>query len=612
MRPLPTFLICLLLTILGLSAQEPGVSATLNPPEINLGEAAELQVSTTNLSDAEAPEIPKVEGLQIRLAGNQSSQQVNIVNGRMSSITTVTFVYHVIPMKAGDFTIAPISVKAKNQTFKSAALSLKVSAVTAPPPVPTMPGQPTSGAPAPSAAATEISFMKLSLPERGFYAGEQIPMTLKFYLRADVQGDPRLPEMSSQSFTMAPLGQNPDQGIEKINGVPYHVLTWNTTIGTVKSGDFPLSASMNLTVALPSPRTRQANNPFNDPFFDQIFNSGPQLEARQIRVTTPPLKVTILPLPEKDKPTAFSGAIGSFQIASSVSTNQLTVGDPVTVKTTLIGSGNFDRITDLAYSNPQGFKSYPPSVKFDPTDKTGFSGRKIFEQILVPQSREIREIPPLSFSYFDPEAGRYVSLKSEAIAVMVQPGSATPSLPASRTSVPTGSAPAPAAVDLVSNKLDLGNTRDSLSAFPQAVMVAALNVAAVLAALLCFFLARHRESYLRDPDRQRSHQAGQAVAASLSAMDRAISHSDTQGFFAAARASVQHRLSASLKITPSSITLQEIDASPRIPEGVRVTIRQLFETADATSYSGDRYESVQLQAWKKHTLNILKNLENLK
>jgi hypothetical protein len=81
---------------------------------------------------------------------------------------------------------------------------------------------------------------------------------------------------------------------------------------------------------------------------------------------------------------------------------------------TVAGTGNFDRVEAPVLSQAEGWKSYPPSAKFTPGASLG-QGRKVFEQALIARSGDKTSIPPLAFSFFDPETGKYQTLHSDPI-----------------------------------------------------------------------------------------------------------------------------------------------------------------------------------------------------
>jgi len=79
------------------------VTATLEPSDISVGEAAQLTVTVQGRS-ADEPQIPPVNGLDFQPVGQSS--QIQIINGAMSA--NVSYTYAVAATQSGSFTIPAI------------------------------------------------------------------------------------------------------------------------------------------------------------------------------------------------------------------------------------------------------------------------------------------------------------------------------------------------------------------------------------------------------------------------------------------------------------------------------------------------------------------------
>ena len=67
------------------------------------------------------------------------------------------------------------------------------------------------------------------------------------------------------------------------------------------------------------------NSPFSSPFFnDPFFGFG---REESLTVSLPIKEIEIKPLPISNRPSNFSGAIGSFEAIASVDTKQVEIGD---------------------------------------------------------------------------------------------------------------------------------------------------------------------------------------------------------------------------------------------------------------------------------------------
>src|ERR1700722_884457 len=74
------------------------ISQQIDPPEINLGDSANVTITIQNGSASDI-RLPNVDGLN--LAGRSAQSGITIINGAVSSSMSVTFA--LVPNHAGDF-----------------------------------------------------------------------------------------------------------------------------------------------------------------------------------------------------------------------------------------------------------------------------------------------------------------------------------------------------------------------------------------------------------------------------------------------------------------------------------------------------------------------------
>ncbi len=123
--------------------------------------------------------------------------------------------------------------------------------------------------------------------------------------------------------------------------------------------------------------------------------------------------ISINQLPTNNKPENFTGAIGDFKLNSSISNNEIEVGDPITLTMDIYGKGNFQRI-NIPKSDGIGedWKLYPESFNFKGTNNSNYSGVKSFQQILSPKEISINKMPSFKFTYFNPLDQKYLTLST--------------------------------------------------------------------------------------------------------------------------------------------------------------------------------------------------------
>ncbi len=601
----------------GAFADPPSVTAVLSNSDTAVGETVELQIKVTGPGDARPPEEISIDGLEIHSTG--TSRQFEMRNFATSS--SVTYNYTILPLKAGRFIIPPQTVFAGGKTLRTPELVLNVA---------DSPGRPTAtrpsrGAQTQSTNAGDMVFAELIVPNKTAYVGEIVPVQIRMGFDARVH--PRLvepPEITGQGFTAQKLQQS-SQNLETINGRPYEVVTFKTAITAARAGKFEIGpAKAKAQVVVPrrrnAPRSRSPfdlfdqDDPFSDPFFSNPFA---QLgERRDIQISSEPVALEVKPLPP-NAPPSFSGAIGSFTMATDAKPKNVQVGDPITVTTTISGRGNFDRVNAPMIEDERGWHKYPPSSKFTQDDEVGISGTKTFEMVLSPNEKK-QTLPVLAFSYFDPAKEKYMTLRSESVAITVEGGQPAPNMAAQPPlSPPASAAHARPPVATATRPQDIlyqltapSRTVESFEPmYTRHIFWAAQSVP--LAALLIFAGWKIRRARL-DNRQARRIAALQHEAAELLHKLRRDDASPREYY---AEASRVVRLKAALASGNRGIDPNVVDAETaantfKLDTDSRDRLRRLFEQNDEWQYSGTHNGPGRISPESRR--DVLELIENLK
>jgi len=618
--------VCALIIFAGGPAQGKAdfgdVSVLVEPQQIQLGDAAILAVQIIGERSGR-PSIPKVEGLRYIPMG-QSSQYQSI-NGRVSQITS--YLFQLEAEHAGDFTLPPVTatVNGRVRTSEPGHFSVLASgggARTRPPRAVLPP--PSAQAAKPDRAEhpkrlrpeerNQAAFIRVTPSQYRAYVGERVPVQMRAFFRHGLQATLNsLPVFQGDAFATQALTEKPQQTEEVLDGIPYAVLTWHTAMSAVKEGEYPVSAELDATLLIPeTSRRRQpfGRGFFDDDFFDSFF-AGTRQET--VRLTSIPKKMRVLPLPKKGRPTDFRGAVGHFNLSASANPKSGMVGDPIAIKMTIKGTGNFDRVSCPHMASSKGWRTYTPTDTFKPLDASGFEGRKTFEQAVIPLDAAIDRVPSLRFSYFDTKKERYVTLRTRPIQVNIDPdtkqarnassGNAVQMDSHSRATAGSESMPKPDGLAPI--HVGLGPMASSLSPIfenPWFVGAQGIPLGALFVGL---FLGRRNRRLRKDPSILRKREVRHAISQSVKEMDRAIAGHEVQGFFNACRRAAQERLGEVWCQAPESITLAEVKARlGRDAEGIQC----VFANADAVAYSGRTFSQDELQEFKDLLMKELKNL----
>ena len=399
------FFSILILTIDQVGAQV-SVTLSLDRSEATLADSIRLEVLVSGTRRSDAP--PVIEGLEtFHVTGGGSASRVEIINGRYSS--SVAYTYYLQPVKKGVFPVGPAKVKVDGKPAKSNTVTLKVV-----------------DADNVTGGDRNPVFLKASLSKEKAYVEEQVPYTLKLYLRADVS-DISLDLPEADEFTFRQL-EKPKESQTVHQGVTYRILEVSYAVAPLKAGALHIPpARMKLTVYGPQKRTRRGL--FEDPFFGGALRTG-----RPLTLVSESLALKVLPFPEKDKPNNFSGLVGSFTIGANLSTFETRVGESATLTVHLSGKGNVNRLPDLKMPEMEHLKIYADEPVFESkAGADGLSGSKTMKWALVPGKEGLYKIPAFSVGYFDPEAHTYRTAKTNPLALKVLPGNeeTNPTIPPS-------------------------------------------------------------------------------------------------------------------------------------------------------------------------------------
>ena len=556
-------LAALFVFLVALNSGAASFTASLDSDTIALGEQATLSLKFDGIQPQNAPTLPAVAGLRFQYVGPSSS--FSFINGQTSSSTTYNYI--VAPQRDGAFVIPGMRVDVNGQQFASLPLKLTVSKANAP-----------------SAAAvnsgSEVAFLKFTFPKNRVYVGEPEVGRLDLYLRDDVQnfGNFQLTGAPADGFSAGKTAELQNQrrraqvGNHVYTVIPLAVPLTAVRTGALTLGPFTASAA----VVLPS-QNRNGDWPFN------FFNQG---EQKQVTLATDPVSVECLPLPEQNKPANFTGAVGDFTMTVTAGPTNVTAGDPITVRVQIAGSGALDGVALPAQDAWRDFKTYPPTTKQETGDQFGFQGTKTFEQIISPQNSDVHELPPLTFSFFNPEDGQYHTLTQPAVPLVVKAAAASP-MPAiapSKNQAPENQTPQ----DILPVKESLGTlAKESVPLVVQPAFLAAQAVPA-LAFLTAFVWRKRADSLANNPRLRRQRAVAQLVHDGLNDLKKFAAANQPDEFFALLFRLLQEQLGERLDCPASAITenvVEENSILRRASETTRTDLRELFQLCNQARYA---------------------------
>ena len=587
------FVIVALLLPLCLRAQD--VAAGLSANQAQVGEPVQLMVTVRGARGADVPQTLAVKGLQINLAGR--STQFEMRNFKMSS--TLTYTYIVVPQVEGDFMIPPFDVQVEGKTARTQAMRLVVSGRS----VPQMPGLPQgqnaaplpSGPPPASANEGQPFFAELILSKKKVYVGEVVPVEFRFYFNSRIGGQVgEKPSFGGEGFTVQKFS-NAAKREQVVNETNYVVFSFQSAITAVKSGTLEIpEATLEARLQLPG----KAPQGLGDFFSNFPLPQGMFTDNREVTLKTKPVQIEVLPLPKDGRPEDFSGAVGKFTMDASVSPKKVSAGEPVTLKVTVSGQGNFEGMGAPALTGDEGWRSYPPSDKFQSTDAVGFTGEKTFEFALIARQDQTRT-PGVRFSYFDPATGKYAVLTQEPLAVDAKTGGAPPPVASGTPAASQSSTPALPAAPAATPDITAmaGGSASWTSLFFRKEFLIANASLAVAWLAICLSMALRKFA---------SSRAGRELARKKLVRDAfaSLKDADPSAFYEKARDYIYLRLNAG---ADDLAVAAKIDSSSLSPE-FKASLHRVLERHGQTKYAAGGAPPPSVEE-RQAAITILKELE---
>lgn len=410
-----TMVLVLFLASLAALAQE--VTLTVDAPgSAAAGERFRIIYSVNSTDGQFTP--PKFDPtFSVQGPQQSTSRNVQWVNGDVKTVSTTTLVYYVVAGTPGTYTIPAATFESRKVTVSSPEKQIVITAggsSQAAAGQGQQQGQSQSANTGESpSAGTDVS-MKILLSEREVYFGEPVTGTLKLYTRINLSGIQELRYPDFKGFLKEDIETPPLRSLETevIDGVQYGTgVIQRFVLYPQVSGELRIDPA-EMTV-LVQERTGTRDPFFDDPFFDNFFSSVSTVPRK---VATHPVTVRVKPLPEP-RPADFHGAVGSFTMESSISGTDAKLNDAITMTVTLRGTGNLNLAGEPVINFPQGIEKYDPKVTLRGGGTA--TGTKVFEYLLIPRNTGTFEIPPVSYSVFDPRQGKYVTLRAGGFSVSV-------------------------------------------------------------------------------------------------------------------------------------------------------------------------------------------------
>lgn len=353
-----------------------------------------------------------VDGISVIFGPSTSrSSSMQIVNGKTTSSSSITFTYMVEAVKEGTFTIPAATVVVDNEKLISNSLRIQVLP---PDKKSSSAGQ---GGSSQASSSTSVSsddlFVRVTASKTNVYEQEALLLTYKIYYTVALRGfeNAKLPDFNGFHSQEVEVSQSNNYSLEHYNGRNYNTaILKQYLLFPQRSGTLEIAPARFDALVAKEVRT-------NDPF--ESFFGGSSYVSVKKTLNTPTLRINVKSLPSP-RPEGFIGAVGSFDLESSLSKDEVDANDAVTYKLILSGVGNLKLVNAPSIDFPTDFEAYDPKVSENVVLKSnGMSGNRVFEYLLIPRHPGKYEIPSVEFKYFDTKSGTYKSLAAASYTLNV-------------------------------------------------------------------------------------------------------------------------------------------------------------------------------------------------
>jgi hypothetical protein len=395
------------------------LTATVDRNNLTTDETLMLTL-TLYTPDGSMPKLTLPSLDQFRVIGSSQSLQTSIINGATSAQAVYTF--QLQPIGVGNFSIPGLSLDWNGQLLSTDPIPVAVSQGSgapnnSPPPV----VQPQSGITQPGSSANRNGdhdlFVEAVVDKQSLYVGEMVKFSMRLYNNVMSFGQPNYDAPQFVGFWHP---QKPDvrqYSVTGNDGTPYDVTELTSWLFPTTPGSATIDPA---TVSMPG----------------GFFTAGSQVQSD-------PISIEVKPLPE-GAPADFNGAVGQFEIKATPDRLSTRLGEPVTLQVELSGAGNWGTMGDPQWPGDASWRVYNQDTRtLSDTASGQMTGSRLYEQLWTPLAEGKLTLPAIQYTYFDPAAGQYRTISTQAQTIDVAPGD--PNLAASLPqNVTSGKAPAPA------------------------------------------------------------------------------------------------------------------------------------------------------------------------
>jgi hypothetical protein len=366
-------------------------------------------------------QLPAPRDFEVLSSSRSNQRSIQLSGGGpavIQDITTHTLILQ--PLRTGKLTIPPAVLTTAGRTYRTDPIELTVKSGRMGPPSgqASRPGLPDpfrnfppmdpfeemegdNDVPVIPRGDSDL-FLRASLDRDDVFVGEQVTLSLYIYSRVDLSSVDAVTMPKLEGFWSEDV-ESPTQlsGEQRIvNGIPYRAyLLRRRALFPVKTGTLAITPA------------------------EADITTGFLFAGHRVHRVSNGLKVRVKPLPPGGPPGIANANVGQWQLTMDVSPTSVELGQPITVRVILEGTGNVKNVTPPKLTAPAALKVYDPTTtdKLTP-NKNKIQGRRVMEYLVMPQRTGTFTLPGLEFPYFDPRRREYDVSRTDAVTITVEAG----------------------------------------------------------------------------------------------------------------------------------------------------------------------------------------------
>ncbi len=425
--------LALLIGVGGTHARAGELRAALSTNEAYVNSPVQYTIQVSNAREHEPPSFPEIDGVAVRSLGSpRKSSRISIINGHRSQQSSVVYQWQIIPRREGTFTIPAISVSVDGRDQKTRPMRLSVV----------------------KSETDDLLFAEIVGNEEQIFVGQPMDLMLKIWIRpfSDAEREVSLSEgnmwqllsmersqwgiFAERLEELAENRQRPGgrevlrkdaEGVER----RYFLYEIDATVYPKRPGQID-GQQVQIVVDYPT-RLGKSRDPFRSLLggrgFPSMFGDDfPSMLGERLTITaTRPITAgaevhatDVLPIPTAGRPADYQGAVGNYLIVTKAGEDHVKAGDPIRLRLAVQGDGPMDLVQAPPLSR------IPELVERFKVDDSALPGVvrdnvKLFTASIRPRNEQVTEIPAIPFSFFDPDAKKFVTVKSQPVPIQVDP-----------------------------------------------------------------------------------------------------------------------------------------------------------------------------------------------